>query len=247
MIAHLTDLHLTLPGERPRGVAVNDRFQQVLADIAAMNPSSLVITGDICVDMGNEEIYRWCFESLEASGLHYEILPGNHDDPGLMKKVFGNRLQTAGDSNGRAHRSLTLEEERVILFDVWDGEVRKEDLLWLETALEALPAQELLLFMHYPPVGLPVAHMEEHYPLRGREAVETLISGSAQKVYLFCGHYHGELSLQGEGFALYLTPSIYFQIEPLVDAFTVEHTPPAWRFIERYGGKIATGVRYGGE
>ncbi|MFW6215694.1 MAG: metallophosphoesterase family protein [Alkalispirochaetaceae bacterium] len=246
MIAHLTDLHLSLPGERPRGIGVNEQFSKTLTDLLSFRPELLVITGDLCLDTGNLEVYRLCREFLDRTGVEYQLLPGNHDDPELMDEVFEKGLSEGGSGSGRFHRRIRRAGEELVLFDLPAGEVREEDLSWLERNLQESEAEEILLFMHYPPIPLPVSHMEENYPLRRRDEVARVIRNSGRKVYIFCGHYHAELAVQGPNCALYLTPSTFFQITPLVESFAVDHRRPAWRFIQRYGEHITTGVRYGG-
>ncbi|MFW6250157.1 MAG: metallophosphoesterase family protein [Alkalispirochaetaceae bacterium] len=245
MIAHLTDIHVGNAGEEPRGVPVRDTFQSVLREIREAQPDLLVVTGDLALNRGNREIYRWVRATLDDSGLTYLVLPGNHDVPEMIAEEFSLSAEV-GRNGPRLHRAIDLGGERVILLDTPGGTVEEEDAHWLSEALADSAKGEVLLFMHYPPVPLPIAHMERHYTLQGRELLRDVLERSEPQVALFCGHYHNELSLVGPGYALFLTPSTYFQIAPLKAEFAVDHHLPAWRFIERYEGLLTTGVRYRG-
>lgn len=246
MIAHLTDIHIGNAGAVPRGVAVRDNFLAVLKDISAIEPDTLVLTGDLSLDVGDREIYRWVHRTLEETGIDYHVLPGNHDDPEMVAEVFGHRAGELNDRRERCHRAVEAAGEQLLLFDVPGGEVVEEDLQWLRKAVTESPREEVLLFMHYPPVPLPVIHMERYYALARRDDVRRILAESSRRVYLFCGHYHNELTQEREGCSVFLTPSTYFQIDPLEEAFAVEHHLPGWRFIQRFDGRITTGVRYRG-
>lgn len=225
---------------------MRESFLSVLREIVRARPELLVVTGDLALDRGNREIYRWVHGELERSGLNYLVLPGNHDLPEMIVEEFS----ISGGKQKRApqglHRSMEVAGERVILLDTPAGEAREEDAEWLREELSSTTRDEVLLFMHYPPVPLPIAHMERHYILQGRELIRKVLEESAPQVYLFCGHYHNELSLLGSGYSLFLTPSTYFQIDPFEEEFAVDHKVPGWRFIDRYEGRVVTGVRYRG-
>ena len=246
MIAHLTDIHVGNAGEEPRGVPVRESFLAVLREIEEARPELLVITGDLALDRGNREIYRWVHERLDETGLNYTVLPGNHDIPEMIAEEFTLTPETGRSGANRLHRTIDLGGEYLILFDTPGGEVEEADARWLEEQIEGSSEEEVLLFMHYPPIPLPIAHMERHYTLKGRELLEEVLEKTRPQVDIFCGHYHNELSLLGPGFSLFLTPSTYFQIAPLEVEFAVDHQLPAWRFIDRYEGRVTTGVRYRG-
>lgn len=225
---------------------MRENYLSVLGEISEMGPEILVLTGDIGLDIGNREIYQWVRHTLDETGVEYVVLPGNHDVPELVAEVFGPALGELSGPLRRSHRVIEKAGEELLLFDVAGGTVTTEDLTWLERALRESSRDELLLFMHYPPVALPISHMERHYALEGRERVSALLEQAAPRVYLFCGHYHNELTQEGAGYSCFLTPSTYFQIDPMTEEFAVDHQQPAWRFIKRYNGSITTGVRYRG-
>lgn len=246
MIAHLTDIHVGNAGEEPRGVPVRDNFVAVLREIQEAQPELLVVTGDIALDRGKREIYRWVDQELRKSGLSYLLLPGNHDDPDMFAGEFSISAEMVANGVPRLHRSVDLAGETVILFDTPGGTVLEEDATWLRDAIEKCAREEVLLFMHYPPVPLPIAHMERHYSLEGRQLIRRVLEETEPGVHIFCGHYHNEITLVGAGYLLFLTPSTYFQINPLEEEFSVDHQIPGWRFIDRHDGRITTGVRYRG-
>lgn len=244
MIAHLTDIHIGREGETPRGVPVRENFIGILDEIAENGPDLLVLTGDVALDTGEGEVYRWVYSVLESSGLNYQVLPGNHDDPTMVTECFGVRAGAAFRKGGAAHRRLSIKNEEILLLDMPKGIASEADLRGIRKELGDSRGSELLVFMHYPPVPMPVAHMEERYTLQGREMVAEAFLSSGKRIHVFCGHYHAELTQEAEALSVHITPSTYYQIHRLREAFTIEHQRPAWRFISRYEGRITTGVRY---
>ncbi len=103
-IAHITDLHLreVIPGTsaspQRQSRLTPLALQDLLGDLQKQSVDLLVITGDL-VDVElphtpeNDEMvlaeYKLVKERLDASGLRYHVIPGNHDVPELLFQVFG--------------------------------------------------------------------------------------------------------------------------------------------------------------
>ncbi|MBD3669169.1 MAG: metallophosphoesterase, partial [Gammaproteobacteria bacterium] len=172
MIAHLTDLHIGEAGERPKGVPVRENFLGLLEEIQSIEPELLVVTGDLSLDTGSREAYRWIRGELDRSGLAYLVMGGNHDDPVMLAEEFGDAAGAESSGEGRYHRHLELGGEELLLLDIPGGTTTPGDVAWLVEALDKSERDEVLLFMHYPPIPLPVACMERHYTLRARAHLE---------------------------------------------------------------------------
>ena len=87
-IVQLTDLHIGLENEDTYGVDVRHNFLQILDKAKAQRPDLLVISGDLCYRDGDARIYEWIKGHLDQSGLPYEVMSGNHDDPVLLARSF---------------------------------------------------------------------------------------------------------------------------------------------------------------
>lgn len=116
-IAHISDTHMrrSLPGVAPsarRRCRVMDKvLPAVLARCVANGADMIVFTGDLVEmpvrhhelpfgytppspnDYRQEAIadYRWIREQLEATGLPYIVLPGNHDCDASLAEVFADQ------------------------------------------------------------------------------------------------------------------------------------------------------------
>ena len=58
-IFQLTDLHIAPPGVPTQGVDLRANFLAGLQEAKAWQPDALVISGDLCFEVGNESVYRW--------------------------------------------------------------------------------------------------------------------------------------------------------------------------------------------
>ncbi|ORC34808.1 hypothetical protein B4O97_10745 [Marispirochaeta aestuarii] len=241
LIAHITDLHIAGEGEYPYDVDVRSRFVRVLEDLTSHEPELLVLGGDLCYREGSRSVYLWIRERLEMQGIPYLLIPGNHDDTSLMAQVFGleNRLV-----EGRYYFSRDLEGRRVLFLDTADDSLSEDQIVYLEKELAAAGNGELLIFMHHPPVLSGVYYMDLKYPLLNSGRVGPLLAESRARVTVFCGHYHVEKSVMMGNLRVFITPSIFVQIDQEARSFAVDHRGFGWRKIRLDQGILWTTVRY---
>ena len=158
----MTDMHVGLAGEDTYGVDVRANFLATLAAVAAARPDYLVLSGDLCYRDGQVEIYRWLKTQLDACGIPYAVIAGNHDDAGMMAKVFG--LSGYAHSQ-RIYYELLWQGHPVLFLDTAPYDLDTTQLDWLAARLAAAPVARIL-FIHHPPVLAQVPFMDQQYPLR---------------------------------------------------------------------------------
>jgi len=234
-IAHLSDFHFrrSLPGtssiaaRRSRGGMV----EAVLARLAERPPDLLVITGDLLdvpmflleavprgfsmpggVDPWREAAladYRYLRERLEATGIPYRVVPGNHDDPEAFAAVFADQEP---DFRFRGHRVLSFldhEQEGNAPRRLTPSRDRFEDAL---ADADPTPQIHLQHYLLHPVMegGYPY-HYPEHAALR-RE-----IASSGRVRLSLSGHYHAGTPLREEDGTVYtVAPALC-------------HAPHRWR------------------
>ncbi len=240
-IVLITDLHTSREGNYPFDIDVRKNLQRVLSEVKAIRPDLLVVTGDLSMKEGDLEIYRWqklLFDNVEAP---YLLLAGNHDDQQMMHQVFeGLDLRPTGEIYGaRTYASNTL-----LYLDSARGLLSKEQKRWLGKQIMKHNGQYLVIFMHHPPHLLSVPHMDNAYALQDREEVMQILFQAGLPVHVFCGHYHGERTLAAANVTIYLTPSLFFQIDPSVEEFAIEHHDIAYRIIDLQPDHILTSLQY---
>lgn len=164
-ILQLTDIHI--------GGEYDGKFKCKLNFLATLHSALkdslhpvdlIVITGDLA---DNNYLLNYMFvrKSLERTGKPYIVIPGNHDDPAIMRDVF--------DHN-------TLPECGYM--------VRDGILYWDNAGNDAMPPETddyHTVFCHYPVGYVPHKFMESYAHPNSVKWVDIL---NDKKV--FCGHFH---------------------------------------------------------
>ena len=237
-IAHLSDFHFrrALPGTSSIGArrSRDGLVEAALARLEEEPPDLLVITGDLLdVPMFLLEAvprgfpmpggsaawreaaladYRYLRERLEATGIPYRVVPGNHDEPEAFAEVFGDQ---GWDFSFRGHRVLSLvdhEQEGGAPRRLTPSRDRFEDAL-----ADADPTPQIHL-QHYllHPVG--EGGYPYHYP--EHEALRREIAASGRVRLSLSGHYHAGTPLREED-------GTFYSVAPALC-----HAPHRWRTYE---------------
>lgn len=222
-IAHLSDLHLTATGQPLYGrVDTQAAFAQALERLATLKrrPELVLLTGDLADD-GELATYLFLRRELDALGLPFCLLPGNHDDGAALAAAFAQDSCVWQDGVA----CLDLPAGRLLLLDThvpgeeW-GRLEKAQLERLEALLQG-PA---LLAMHHPPFAVGIPGMDE-IACRGEvAALGRLLAARRGVEGLLCGHVHRHVATLFHGIFAQVAPATAHQIaldaEPL--AYTLE-------------------------
>jgi 3',5'-cyclic-AMP phosphodiesterase len=239
-IVQLTDLHVGQEGEDTYGVDVRSNFRRILEKAKEYQPDLLVVSGDLCYRDGDAGIYRWIKAKLEKAGMPYFVMSGNHDDPRLLAEVFG---LEAWLKDGELYFARRFNGRLILFMDTTTGLVSARQLAWLREQLQ--PAQEeVLVFMHHPPVYSGVPFMDENHALRNQEAVQEIFFAHPYNINVFTGHYHVEKVIRKRNMVVHITPSCFFQIGQRSKEFEVDHHRIALREIDWENGLMMNAVHY---
>lgn len=232
-VLHLTDTHiLTEPSQTLYGLETYGRTVALLEHVRRTEgaPDLALLTGD-CVDTPSPAAYA-CLKALLAEHLPAPclMLPGNHDDPALLKAIFP---QAAVPHVIRGNWLFVLLDSTRL--DSPSGMLSDAELTRLETTLAAHPAHHALIALHHPPlpVGSPwmdAMGLAEDSAARLLEILRR--SGNAR--ILVCGHAHQEHEWTLDGLRLFVTPSSTAQFQPGCEAFALDSLPPGCRWLELY-------------
>lgn len=239
-IIQLTDLHIGLEGQETFGVDVRGNFLKALAAIKADPPDHLVVSGDLCFQTGDREVYQWIGEQLRDFPAPVWWMAGNHDDPLEMASVYG--LEDSLKGKDLCYTARLGEMDWVFL-DTSSYEVSEAQQGWLKEVLEGREGA-LYVFMHHPP-GLPgVPFMDQKYPLRNWAQMQDIFLDYPGQVWVFSGHYHVDKSVHLKNLHIFVTPSTFFQIGQASPEFQVDHYRIGWREMVWENGNFQTTVRY---
>lgn len=225
-LAHITDLHIRrhTPGLAPNSPArfreAYSVFLQALEKMKAEDVDRIILSGDIvdvpeCVlnptdyymDLATrflpliERDYRLVRDALDATGIPYTIIPGNHDHHPTFFSVFPDAGQTA-DLGGYRFISYADREWKNNIPHRHDRERKR---MVAELADPASPPQvHIQHFLPFPMIG-------SDYPFNYHDAenITRLYAASGKVALSLSGHYHpgtellekdGVTYATGEGF-----------------------------------------------
>ena len=237
LLAQITDLHAGQMLELDGGTI--DTLEAVSRAVAHLNaflprPDVVMVTGDL-VAKERLKHYRDLAAGLARLEMPFYVIPGNHDDRGLMREVFGDAgcLPAGGEF---LHYTVEEFELRLIALDTHDpgkgsGLLCGARLDWLERRLAEAPSRPTLIAMHHPPFETGLVDFDE-IGLAGREAFGEIVSRHGQIQAIACGHVHRDIATSWRGVLVAVTPGTGYQHALRLDEirnFVAAAEPPAAR------------------
>jgi Icc protein len=242
VIAQVTDLHIGASDHFYRGINVRKQFKKVLAHLVQQPLDLLVLSGDLAAEEGEPKAYLWIREALATLPFPYEIMAGNHDHVGRLVEVF-DWYKPEIARNGMFYFTRLLKGRRLVFLDSSPYRVSKAQLQWLSEELID-SKEEVLLFIHHPPLLCDCPFMDQYHCLHNINEVWSVLESLPAIKHIFCGHYHTNKSVVNNKISVYLTPSTCFQIDNQSSQFMIAHTQPGWRLIKWKGARVQTYVEY---
>jgi Icc protein len=237
-IAQISDLHVAREGTDFRTVDTRANLLRVLADVDDHAPDYIVLSGDLCADKGDPAIYRWVKEKVEALGIPYFVMAGNHDESPMLATEFG---VSSLLHDGELYYRQELSGEPAIFADTARARMSDTQFEWFAGQIRG---GVRLVFTHHPPIPVGVRYMDANYPFRQMDQMRSLLDDVKHPTAVFCGHYHADRVVQRGAVSVFVTPSLAFQIDPDKDDLVVDHRVPSWRKITVNAGSVITAVRY---
>jgi len=149
-LVHISDIHLTCPGERMGGLDPHRRFAQALDEVRAHHQDAdrIVITGDL-THWGEPAAYDALLDALEDVPCPVRLLVGNHDNRDNFLAAFPDHPK---DHNGYVNYAEDIDGTRLIYLDTTEafthaGHFGADRIKWLEA--ELLECTRARLFMHH--------------------------------------------------------------------------------------------------
>ncbi|MEM6945249.1 MAG: phosphodiesterase [Pseudomonadota bacterium] len=194
-LLHLTDIHLTTPGNTIGGRDPNANFERALEHALTTHgdADALFITGDLS-DWGERSDYERLKARLVDLGIPVHLCIGNHDDRSTFLEVFP---EYAGEA-GFVQSVVPLPVGHAVTLDTWGPETHAGHFCearanWLKRQLATLDGP-VWLFMHHNPVPTGVAPMDRIMLLDAARFADTIMPHRAKIRHIFHGHCHLALS-----------------------------------------------------
>ncbi|MBC3786604.1 metallophosphoesterase family protein [Spirosoma utsteinense] len=240
-IAFITDIHIGAVGEKPQGVDVRENFLKALAFLPEIKPACLVIGGDLCLETADRATYEWIKQQLDNLPYPYRVIAGNHDSSALIAEVFNLDHHLHGTE---LYYALPLEGRPALFLDSASGAFSPTQWQWLRDYIDALQGNNLLIFMHHPPLPADVTYMDTNYPFRQSEQFMDIVRDLACHVTVVCGHYHVEKAVQRGNLLALLTPSTFLQMKHDPDTMVVDNYYVGVREINLTSHGVTSTVHY---
>jgi len=199
----------------------------------------IVITGDLAFRKPSESIYNWIKNKLEKKNYNYLIIPGNHDDPDLISRVFGLKL-----NNEQLYYYIIQKRYLIFFLDTSDSTVSKKQIAFINKVSNKNKDKEIIIFMHHPPVNTGCIYMDRKYPLMNMNEFQKVMEEIDRLTHIFCGHQHCSRNIQYGDIEIFITPSTFFQIDCSLESFRVESYNIGYRIIEFDNKYVDTRLNY---
>ncbi len=209
-LAQLTDLHLLAnPRGRVRGVDVRAAFDRALGAARRCEPDHYVLTGDLAED-GKRASYEALREMLGDVADRTVVLPGNHDDPSLLRESF----PSSRGAPGRIGFTFRAGGWHVLGIDTKVrgrvlGRVGPDQLIWLDRELSA-GDEPAIVFLHHPPIRLGTRWIDAS-GLSDARLLCALSRKHTRLRVIACGHAHMDATGRLGAAEVFVTPSTAFQ------------------------------------
>jgi len=239
-IFQITDLHIARIGQETiNNIDVWGKFKAALAKAVEVKPDLLVISGDLCYQEGELEIYQCIKIHLDDSGLDYLVIAGNHDDSTLVSKIFQSRLNK---ETGESYYIKHFPQGDIIFLDSVKKIFSEQQWQWFSK--QVAQQKPSLIFTHHPPVIVGTPFMDRNHCFLQMDKFAKVAETSNDSLSIFCGHYHVERVVHQKNMTIFVTPSTMVQINGAEEEYTLDHDRTGYRIIDWDGVLMQTYVGY---
>ena len=223
------------------GIDTAANFLRVLKNVQADKDIKLIVLGgDLCANAPNVATLQWVKAQMDATGISYRVIPGNHDDSDMVAEVFQLKDEM---EEGRLFFWDELDFGKILFLDTGKGDLPMHQLVWVDEEC-GQSYQKFLVFMHHPPVHCGVPFMDNNHALTNMSQVQKVLRNINNIQGIFCGHYHVERTVRLYNHLVMVTPSTAFQIDDSSDKFAMGSKAIAWRKITWDGTHLRSNVNW---
>ncbi|MEJ1353731.1 MAG: 3',5'-cyclic-AMP phosphodiesterase [Candidatus Sedimenticola sp. (ex Thyasira tokunagai)] len=241
-VIQITDSHLYADPEKClAGINTQQSFTQVL-DSALQKftkPDLILATGDLVHD-ASEAGYTWMGKQFEKAGIPTHCLAGNHDDSSMMASTMTAANISSPKAVKRGNWLLLLLDSS--LPNHPGGHLNDSELSILQRSLENHPNHHVLICLHHHPVPMGSRWLDD-ISLDNPASLFNITDHHTNVRGVLWGHVHQHFDGERNGVKLMSTPSTCIQFTRKRDEFSIEASPPGYRWLELMpNGEITGGV-----
>ena len=214
----LNDTHI---GEKhPEHSPISSNLREVVQELANLKqkPAAVMINGDLALRDGQPGDYRHfarLLHPLRDADLNVHMTLGNHDDRDVFQSVLKEDLHQQAPLTARHVSIVKTRHANFFLLDslikpmVTQGEIGKEQLAWLERALDSATDRPAIIMTHHNP---RLGGDPKHFPggLIDSEALWDLLEERRHVKAYIHGHIHHWSHAEHRGVHIINTPAISY-------------------------------------
>lgn len=244
-VLQITDTHLFADSrKRLLGINTQRSFLAVLRQVEkeAQRPDAVLLTGDLSQDCSAKAYKNLAKLTLAIFNCPVLWLPGNHDKPKTMAKVFAK-------TKFNNEKVLRLGNWQIILLNSHSpgnvhGYLIKKELLWLEKCLNERPDLHTIVTLHHHPIPVKCKWLD-NLGLKNADAFLKIIDKYKKIRGVLWGHIHQKFETTRKGKAFLAAPSTCIQFKPKQDGFALDAKGmPGYRWLNlKADGSLKTVVR----
>jgi Icc protein len=238
-ICLFTDLHLAEKGQSSQGVDTRNNFKSVLEAVKEESPDHVIVAGDVSYREPSKDVYVFVKDEMDKFGVPYSFIAGNHDDSSWLQKSIHPELDFQNGEN-EFYYVKYIKDRKFIFLDTAIGRMSDDQFDFLDSHL----IEGSTIIMHHPPVYAGVPHMDIRYSFQDSNRFQELIEGKNFITNIFCGHYHVERVIISNKMNVFITPSLFVQIDDKFEEFVADHYKIGYRNIIFSEESMITDVNY---
>lgn len=242
VLIQITDLHIfTNTDDEFGGVNTARSLQEVLQLIKHRHPhyDLMLATGDL-VQIPEISAYDNVLEQLRTVNGPVYCIPGNHDDPDMMLRMF---------NTGNIHfiPKVVADNWKIVFLNSYkpathSGFLPANELKALHRELADDHVSHVLICLHHHPVSIGSDWMDSMMLENSEDLFATMDQHDHIRGMIW-GHIHQEFSAIRNNVLLLGTPSTCAQFLPEAKQYGVDEKQPGYRWlILRNDGSIDTGI-----
>lgn len=232
-ILQITDLHiLPEPGDTLMGVNTLASFRLVMEHAYSIHGKFdlIILSGDIGQEPGVAS-YQRVLETLQDYHTPSLCLPGNHDDFGLMQRIFNTETVNCRKQRQLGDWQILALNSQKINSPL--GELTTDELSFLSDNLAARPDTPTLIAMHHHCISSGSSWMDTMQIVNSADLLAILHSHPQVKLVI-SGHVHQELAAFQGTIGFFSAPATCFQFQHYATEFQLVDTPPGYRVFELF-------------
>lgn len=210
IVAQISDLHVRRRGHVLHHMANTAAFvERAVERLNRLRVDAVIATGDL-TESGTLLEYRRLRGLLTALHAPFFLLPGNHDDRQVLRRVFRDHAYL---SRASSHASFVVEAWpiRIVALDTSHplhvgGYLDTERLAWLDAQLSAVPHRPTILACHHPPFRTGIGIFDRQR-FTGRDELSQIVRRHPQIARVASGHIHTVLQRPWSGTLACTAPS----------------------------------------